>query len=63
MKKIAALAVLLASLSSPVLANEFIEKESSRSGVKGTFQMIGNSVGGFFSVLGALAQRATGQSS
>lgn len=60
MKKLV-LFVLFACIAVSAHANEFIEKESSRSGLKGTFQMIGNSVGGFFSNLGGFAKAATGQ--
>ena len=60
MKKLSLL-ILLATFTVSAHANEFIEKESSRSGVKGTFQMIGNSLNGFFSNLGGLAKAATGQ--
>lgn len=60
MKKLS-LFVLFVCIAASAHANEFIEKESSRSGVKGTFQMIGNSLSGFFSNLGGLAKAATGQ--
>jgi hypothetical protein len=59
MKKIAAIFLFIA-LATPVFADEstsgggsFVKNESDRSGLTGTFTMIGNSIGGFFSQLGS----------
>ena len=57
MKKIIALLLFLA-LASPALADDsFVKRETDRSGLTGTANMIGNTLSGFFSVLGAGMQR------
>ena len=52
MRKLIAVMMFIA-LTSPVFAEgNFVRRESDRSGVTGTLNMIGNSIRGFFSSIG-----------
>ena len=63
MKKIFALLVFIA-LASPALADDtFAKREADRSGLTGTANMIGNTLSGFFSMLGAGMSRAGARTS
>ena len=57
MKKAAAFLLFMAlagtAFADGSQSNCFFKRESDRSGVTGTVQMVGNSIGGFFSQLGS----------
>ena len=59
MKKVAAILLFIALASPAFAAEDFATREAERSGVAGTFKMIGNSIGGFFSSFGSAIHRGT----
>ena len=52
MKKVAAFLLFMA-LTTPVFADSLAQSEADRSGVSGTLNAVGNSIGGFFSSIGS----------
>ncbi len=58
MKKVAVFVLFMALASSAFAGDDFVTRESERSGVAGTFSAIGNSIGGFFNSIGESMQKA-----
>ena len=62
MKKAMAVLMFVAMTSAAYAEENYLKSEADRSGVTGTFNMIGNSISGFFSNLGGGIHRAVSKS-
>ena len=61
MRKLAVVVMFLALTGPAFAADNFVQRESDRSGLTGTLNMVGNSFRGFFSSIGSRMSEARTQ--